>query len=107
MNTVKRLKDLKTWAAGNLEYENAGNIIHDLNAVIEVVIKLNKKADMHEKLLKLLGEATIRLGYYKDLCRDHKIATLDQEVEAHWKLEQGRIEVLVTKLRGLSKELET
>lgn len=50
MNAIERLNGLKTWAAGNLEYENAANITHDLNAVIEAVIRLNKKADLHDNL---------------------------------------------------------
>ena len=56
MNAIERLNSLKTWAAESLEHEDTTNVIHDLNAVIEVVKRLNTKIEMIDDLTDWLED---------------------------------------------------
>ena len=57
MEAIKRLNGLKTWAAENLDHAETSNMLHDLDAVIEVVEKLNKVVEMRDDLIVSLNMA--------------------------------------------------
>ncbi len=84
MKAIERLNGLKTWAAENLKHEDATSLLHDLNAVIEVVEKLNAKADMCDDLIiSLNGAGTFIELSVPSMCtcgniNTHKINTVKE-----------------------------
>ncbi len=57
MDVITRLNGLKTWASEELEHDDATSLHHDLDAVIEVVEKLNKMVEVRDDLIISLNMA--------------------------------------------------
>ena len=76
MEAIERLNGLKTWASETLDHEEATCLLHDLDAVIEVIEKLNKETEQRIELVNVIkgfqGSTLKHEVFHPGVCSSYK-----------------------------------